>query len=251
MASSATKANVITAPFFIMDSMNRVRGFTLIELLVVIALIAILAAILFPVAMRAKEKSKQSVCLSNMKQIGASLRLYMTDSDERLPDRRDLKASLPGGYRPWTTWPPSDPRTGWAVVLLREYGADESVFSCSPSVALYERAVQVRQPTISELNPRSSYFWMWRFDRMEDPVPLDNLWGKSESQAVDDLAAANNPIIGIPEGPADIEIVVDAYFPKTIRSVPEELRGKSAHFGGRNRLFLDLHAKHLTDARTR
>lgn len=86
---------------------------------------------------------------------------------------------------------------------------------------------------------------------MEDPVPLDNLWGKSESQAVDDLAAANNPIIGIPEGPADIEIVVDAYFPKTIRSVPEELRGKSAHFGGRNRLFLDLHAKHLTDARTR
>jgi prepilin-type N-terminal cleavage/methylation domain-containing protein len=45
------------------------RGFTLIELLVVIAIIAILAAILFPVFAKAREKARQSSCLSNTKQI--------------------------------------------------------------------------------------------------------------------------------------------------------------------------------------
>ena len=50
--------------------MTHRRGFTLIELLVVIAIIAILAAILFPVFARAREKARQTSCLSNQKQIG-------------------------------------------------------------------------------------------------------------------------------------------------------------------------------------
>ncbi|MHB1462697.1 MAG: prepilin-type N-terminal cleavage/methylation domain-containing protein [Armatimonadota bacterium] len=56
-------------------------GFTLIELLVVIAIIAILAAILFPVFAQAREKAKQSACLSNMKQMGLAMRLYCDDND--------------------------------------------------------------------------------------------------------------------------------------------------------------------------
>jgi len=59
------------------------RGFTLIELLVVIAIIAILAAILFPVFARAREKAKQTSCLSNMKQMGVALMMYAQDYDER------------------------------------------------------------------------------------------------------------------------------------------------------------------------
>ncbi len=65
-------------------SQNR-WGFTLIELLVVIAIIAILAAILFPVFNRARDKAQQAACVSNLKQIGQSLGLYIDDYDENFP----------------------------------------------------------------------------------------------------------------------------------------------------------------------
>src|SRR5690348_3717227 len=61
------------------------RGFTLIELLVVIAIIAILAAILFPVFAQAREKARQTGCLSNLRQIGTAAQMYAQDDDERLP----------------------------------------------------------------------------------------------------------------------------------------------------------------------
>jgi prepilin-type N-terminal cleavage/methylation domain-containing protein/prepilin-type processing-associated H-X9-DG protein len=60
-------------------------GFTLIELLVVIAIIAILAAILFPVFAHAREKARQTSCLSNLKQISSSMMMYAQDSDGLFP----------------------------------------------------------------------------------------------------------------------------------------------------------------------
>lgn len=61
------------------------RGFTLIELLVVIAIIAILAAILFPVFARARAQARKSVCISNVKQMGLGLMMYVQDYDEQFP----------------------------------------------------------------------------------------------------------------------------------------------------------------------
>jgi len=63
----------------------RKAGFTLIELLVVIAIIAILAAILFPVFARAREKARQTSCLSNIKQISLGYMMYASDYDSWFP----------------------------------------------------------------------------------------------------------------------------------------------------------------------
>lgn len=71
---------------------NRVRAFTLIELLVVIAIIAILAAILFPVFAQAKLAAKKTAGLAQMKQIGTSLQIYLTDYDDGLPTWNDCLA---------------------------------------------------------------------------------------------------------------------------------------------------------------
>ena len=64
---------------------TRKPAFTLIELLVVIAVIAILAAILFPVFAQVRERARMSACVSNMRQIGTSLMLYVQDYDETYP----------------------------------------------------------------------------------------------------------------------------------------------------------------------
>ena len=64
---------------------RRKSGFTLIELLVVIAIIAILAAILFPVFAKAREKARQTACLSNAKQIMLGALMYVQDYDETFP----------------------------------------------------------------------------------------------------------------------------------------------------------------------
>ena len=59
------------------------KGFTLIELLVVVAIVAILAALLFPVFAQAKEAAKRTGCLSNLRQLGLAWTMYAGDADER------------------------------------------------------------------------------------------------------------------------------------------------------------------------
>jgi prepilin-type N-terminal cleavage/methylation domain-containing protein/prepilin-type processing-associated H-X9-DG protein len=226
------------------------RGFTLIELLVVIAIIAIIASLLFPALARAKGSSKRSACLSNLRQIGVGFSMYAADDSDRFPDRRDLKLEL--GFMPWTTWPPSDPRSGWAAASLKKYVPDMNVWACPALVASdLKNAEQCWQPVSGETNAPLARYWLWRFDHIDPDVPLDNFWGKTEEQAVADLRTANNPQAGTPNGACEVELAVDPYFPKTIPSIPDQYRGRAVHPNGRNRLFLDAHVAFLRDARTR
>ena len=210
----------------------------MIELLVVIAIIAILAALLFPVFSSAKQTAWDDQCISNLRQIGVAFEMYVSDNDSRMPDRQDLKAIE---YKPWTSWPTSDPRSGWIVTLLSGYAKSSDIWSChSVQYSKMGNAIQVKQGV--------SRYWMWRFDQAFTR-PLDDFWGKSEEQTIPDLREANNPNAGIPDGTADIELAVDPYFPKTVPTVSPELKGIAVHRGGRMRLFLDGHVKLFRDAR--
>ncbi|HYG21700.1 MAG TPA: type II secretion system protein [Verrucomicrobiae bacterium] len=228
------------------------KGFTLIELLVVIAIISVLAAMLLPALSRAKQLARRTSCISQLKQQGIAWRIYL-DDERRFPDRRDLKSSLPGGFKPWTTgWPDkSDPRAGWAALVLSNQLPSVSVWNCpGAQLASFADAEQAVQHVHSASNAPTVRYWMWRFDRIDDPIPDDNFWGRSEHDAFMRVKDAGNPTVGIPNGPSEVELTVDVYFPAPIPAVPASMKGRSAHAGGRNRLMLDGHVQWLKDART-
>ncbi len=89
------------------------RAFTLVELLVVMAIIGILAALLLPTLGRSKESARAVGCLSNLRQIGVALQLYIQENNNRLPVMRDVSTA---------TNPPTPVLPGPDTVLAAQLG---------------------------------------------------------------------------------------------------------------------------------
>lgn len=95
-------------------------AFTLVELLTVIAIIGILAGILVPVVGKVRNRARQSVCTTHLRQIGIGLQMYANDNKDRFPPVVDTSIN---GSSDWT-------KTGWYPQLIRPYLDNPNVWNC-------------------------------------------------------------------------------------------------------------------------
>ena len=116
------------------------KRFTLIELLVVIAIIAILAAMLLPALNQARQKAKDIKCVSNIKQVGMYLLMYVDQNDEKFPNVNG-NGKAPAEWK-WLdcAYSISDPSVDWAGndAVWIEFGSGtataKGVFGCPSSL---------------------------------------------------------------------------------------------------------------------
>lgn len=170
------------------------RGFTLIELLVVIAIIAILAAILFPVFARAREKARQTSCLSNLKQLGLAGLMYAQDYDETMvPNAISVYTwTAPDG----STIEVSPPSAMLWMYLVYPYVNNVQVFNCPSTTREFSPSsyassppygkntflnrvslARVTNPTQTIMKVDSTYYlsdWDVRLSNGDNAAPPDN-----------------------------------------------------------------------------
>ncbi len=153
------------------------RAFTLVELLVVIAVIAILAAILFPVFARARENARRSSCQSNLKQIGLGALQYTQDYDETLfrsfYGSATADSNATGNYK-WmdAIFPyvkseqvfvcPSDPTMSYKFRGGRNYGSYglNGAYGKGPDTTTPPRSSASYLVTLSQLQTPATTVWM-------------------------------------------------------------------------------------------
>lgn len=220
------------------------RGFTLIELLVVIAIIAILAAVLFPVFAQAKQAAKRTACISNLSQIGKASLLYMGDVDGLMPWVPDpevqLTPAVNAGGKKYCGF-------GSFMPLLEPYMKNVAVY-LSPATPVEKNGWQ------------KHFSWPWREDGVDKPEKgwtnyiSDKLAEMDPNQArytrgrsPESIAAARGTSV------SDEEWLMTPFFERNWWAYAAPLwavggstppkDGWSAHAGGRNQLYLDMHVK--------
>jgi prepilin-type N-terminal cleavage/methylation domain-containing protein/prepilin-type processing-associated H-X9-DG protein len=242
-------------PLSIKPAPKTSAAFTLIELLVVIAIIAILAAILFPVFAQAREKARQSACMSNLKQDALGILQYVQDYDEAFPAG---KPKFGGGW--------SDGFVGWQLPCsngqtdcnewgnsIQPYVKNTGVYAC-PSASgewnLYGYAANTR-PNVTytyngdlQFSPQSvviqptSTVLLWK-------GYLKNSWvGRVWAMPLLDCPDGNQECVYKPAGPTDCATGNGAtdYF-IVYGGYPDSSYTRWAHGQGDNFAYVDGHVK--------
>jgi len=207
------------------------RAFTLIELLVVIAIIAILAAILFPVFAQAKEAAKKTTCLSNEKQVGIGLYLYVQDADDTLP-----MANYPAAYvgPPFTqfSWHAGAGKgeLNWADLLL-PYSKSIQVFKCPTDSTGQYTPAGVAIPGAPLSMALNAYFYS-----QPNGVRRFSLTGGSMSE----ITTSSSKIFALETASDSSNELMrpDRWKAPNGSSILER------HLGGANYLYADTHAKY-------
>ena len=139
------------------------KAFTLIELLVVIAIIAILAAILFPVFAQAKQAAKKTQAIAQMKQVGTSVMIYMSDYDDMFPPKvRAGFGPAQGGGDPYVvmTWDDfiQPYAKNWQILMS---GADTRAKADVPGVGQYRRGFAPASNMFRNVQISAAMGWGW------------------------------------------------------------------------------------------
>ncbi len=213
--------------------MQKQSGFTLIELLVVIAIIAILAAILFPVFAQAREKARQTQCVSNLKQLGVAMTMYLQDFDEQFFTRPG--ASAPNGYWQEDWWP----------FLLIPYikmkpqdiqNPKENFFSCPSNpvkMSPNPRSAPLPEWGLRPTPRRTFEFWMsYALSEHVLDYPAIAMWERPAESLFILESTGRSP--NNPDSPADTDI-----------DCGQTNEIWSGHSGGLNILWMDAHVKWL------
>ena len=206
----------------------RQRAFTLIELLVVISIVTVLAAILYPVVARARERANASRCMANEKQIGAAMMAYVSDWDDTYPSG-------------WIG--PPDTRDGWSwrAALLPYLGGTELLRCPSNPVASEE----FDQPSGRGMKlsicyaPNRSAIPRWSLDG-EMVTQVGSVQNPAET-----IMIIENRSRWPDQGVWAVDQRGDGIFPPDGYSQPDTMGPFHSHRGLVNIVFMDGHAKSL------
>jgi prepilin-type N-terminal cleavage/methylation domain-containing protein/prepilin-type processing-associated H-X9-DG protein len=214
-------------------------GFTLIELLVVIAIIAVLAAILFPVFAQAREKARETVCVSNARQIGLQVRMYAQDYDETMPIFYAYNVNPPAGVAG---------HKGVELEIL-PYGKNQDLFRCP------DDSGGPAQVSADGGCPGTSSYWQcygssYRFDHGS----FSTVAGESLQNGGSSFATNYTATVMVTDAmftsPSETRIIRDEMFPFFIDPVYGYTPGyyQQWHPRGGGVIFADGHAKFVVSS---